>query len=297
LRIQERYRLIFRKPLGYVLTWIVIFGLMMLAGRIFSPIVNSIENKQTLDFVQIISGVFSVFIAISIIAGGFRVSNLSEYSRKSLFISGLVAAFIYIFSAFLVRIEPLSAWLILLNGLGLVILSFVVGEFLSREVIHSGHLIPTVLVLALVDTWSVTRGLSGNIAHKVTEFASKGGYSGTIAPPWSSFLLLRYPQFASKDIYSFIGIGDLIIIAFFTGCVFRFKLPVFLSFFSLIGGTVMAVLIANIIGKPIPALPVIATLFLIVNIKHLSMKKNDIIISAITLAIIVIVILFLSLKH
>jgi len=297
LKIRERYNLIFRQPSGFILTWIVSFGLVMLASRIFSPYVDSIESSTLIIVVQNISAILTVGIAIAIIIGGFRTSHLAFFSKRALLTSGVVSVVVFILTAFLVRMKPDSNWLIMFNGLGLVFLSFTIGELLSREVMHRGHLVPTVFVLALVDSWSVSRGFSGQIAHKVTEFAHKGGYSGILAPPWSSFLLLRYPQFATREVYSFIGVGDLIIIAFFIGCIYRFKLPTLISLAALISGTILAVLIANIINKPIPALPIIATLFLIVNFKRLSMQKNDIIISAIALGIIIVVILFLSLKY
>ena len=297
MKARERYSLIFKQSSGYMLTWIVSFGLIMLMGRILSPYVSKIQSIPLITVVLNVSALLTVGLAVGIVAGGFRISHLANYSKRALLISLAAAAVFFILTAFLVRSKPDSTWLIMLNGMGLIIISFSVGELLSREVLHSGHLIPTVLVLALVDSWSVSKGLSGQIAHKVTEFANKGGYSGTTPPPWSSFLLLRYPQIAAKEIYSFIGVGDLVIIAFFIGCIYRFKLPPVISLFALVGGAVLAVLVANTINKPIPALPVIATLFLLVNIRRLSMKKNDIVISAIVLAIIIIVILFLSLKR
>jgi hypothetical protein len=295
LKIRERLKIIFNHPLGYVITWIVAFGIIALSGRSLAGYTESIENKQQLLLALNISMIATVLIAIGIIAAGFRTSHFKQYSKRALLITGGINLVIFLSSAYLIRLTPGSVSLIVINGLSLVIFSFSVGELLSREVLSSGHLIPVAVVLALVDFWSVIGGPSRQIAKDIAEFAGKEGYTQNLPPPWTSFLLLRFPQFLMREIYSFLGIGDLVILAFLIGCIHRFNLPVKASYSALILGTVLAVLVANLLVKAIPVLPVIALLFILANFRHLHMKKSDLLISAFAIGIIAIIIITVEL--
>ena len=295
LSIKGRLKLLLNNPLGYVLTWIVAFGIIYLCGRNAARYIEKIQDEQRLSLLLNVSALTTVIIAMVMITSGFRISHFSNYSKKSLLITAAVSLGLFIISAILIRQSPGSVPLILVNGLLLIILSFTIGEMLSREVVNSGHLVPVAVVLAIVDFWSVSLGPSKKIAQQVAEFAGKEGYSLNLPPPWMSFLLLRFPQFLMREIYSFVGIGDLVIIAFFIGCIHRFKLPVIASYSSLILGTALAMLIANLLEKALPVLPVIALLFLVINFRYLSMKRSDIAVSAIAIAFIIAVIIMVNL--
>lgn len=270
---------VFSHPIGYLLIWIVTFGLVALLGRNLSSHIDAIESDSLNFLVLHISGFISVVIAISIIIGGYRISHLGNYNAKSLKLALIPSLIVFALSVIAVRMIPSSLLLVMLNGLSLITTSFLLGELLSREVVKVGHLLPVAAVLTLVDFWSVSQGPSKQIAQTAVEFAETGGYAKEVVPPFVSFLLLNFPQMATDRINSFIGVGDLVILAFFIGCIHRFNLPKPQSYAVLIVGPAIAVITANLIGKGIPALPIIAVLFILINIRHLKLDKKEIFIS------------------
>jgi hypothetical protein len=280
-------------PSGFVILYIVTYGIILAVGRCSSENVDPLYSTRFL--VSAISHAISTLIAIFIIVGGFRVSHLERYSAKAILISIIPVIAIFVASMLAVRAHPTSALFIMLNGLCLIMFAFLAGELLSREILNPGHLIPVAAVLTLVDFWSVGHGPSSKIARQVTEFAQSGGFTGEVVPDFTSFLLLRFPQFITTEIISFLGVSDILILAFLVGCIHKFNLPQIQSYAALIAGPVIAVLIANIIGKGIPALPVIALIFLFTNIKHLKMQKNDIAISILVIVVIIILIIIFRL--
>ncbi len=286
---------VFTHPIGYLLIWIVAFGLFALIGRILVSHVEAIESDSTHMLVLHVSAVIAVLTAILIIISGYRISHLGNYSSRSLKFALIPSLLIFVLTIIAVRSMPTSLALVMSNGIILIITSFLLGELLSREVLKAGHLLPVAVVLALVDFWSVSQGPSKQIAQKAAEFTESGGYAQEVVPPFISFLLLNFPQLATDKIYSFIGVGDLIILAFFIGCIYRFKLPKIQSYAALIAGPTIAVTTANIIGKGIPALPVIAILFIMVNLRHLSLSRKEIVISIIAVIFIIILVSVLRL--
>ena len=279
--------LVFSHPIGYLLIWIVSFGLIALIGRNISSHIDAIESNKIYILILHVSAFISVLTAMIIIVGGYRISHLENYKSKSLKLTLIPALLFFILTVIAVRAYPSSLAFVMLNGVSLIALSFFLGELLSREVVKVGHLLPVALVLTLVDFWSVNQGPSKEIAKKAVEFTESGGYAQEVVPPFVSFLLLNFPQMASDKINSFIGIGDLVILAFFIGCVHRFNLPKTQSYAVLIAGPTIAVIVANIIGKGIPALPIIAILFIVINVRHLALEKKEIIISLVAVVFIV----------
>jgi hypothetical protein len=286
---------VFSHPIGYLLIWIVAFGLFALIGRMLAGHVDAIASDSTHILVLHVSAIIAVLTAILIIIGGYRISHLGNYSSRSLKLALIPSLLIFILTIIAVRSMPTSLALVMSNGIFLIITSFLLGELLSREVIKAGHLLPVAIVLALVDFWSVSQGPSKQIAQKAAEFTESGGYAQEVVPPFISFLLLNFPQLATDKIYSFIGVGDLIILAFFIGCIYRFNLPKMQSYAALIAGPTISVMTANIIGKGIPALPVIAVLFILVNLRHLSLSRKEIVISIIAVVFIIILVWVLRL--
>ena len=292
MNLSDRFKIIFSHPLGFILLWITVFGLIAFLGRILEPFAIRITNDTLKLAVIHISSVFAVFCAITIISGLYRTSHLAGFTARVLKIALLPSLLFFVATMMAIRQFPSSTGFILINGISMIILAFILGELLSREVIHPGHLIPVALVLAIVDFWSVGQGPSSEIARQASDFVKTGGYEKDLTPPWTMFLLLRYPQPITSEIYSFLGIGDLVILSFFVGCIHRFNFPKFISYASLVLGTILAVVIANSLAQGIPALPVIAVLFIAVNIKNLPMRKQDILISLAVLIILLVILLF-----
>ena len=272
MNARSKFSPVLTHPIGYILLWIVSFGVILTIGKLLGGIVDSIEQDSLHSLMLHISAILSISIAVIIIVCGFRTSHLGKYSSRIIKISLIPAFILFVLTIIAVRAIPTSLPLVVTNGLSLLILSFLLGELLSREVTHPGHLLPVALVLVIVDIWSVSSGPSEQVAETAIKFSESGGYAQDTVPPLITFLLLNFPQISTDKIYSFMGIGDLIIIAFFIGCIHKFNFPLKRSYASLIIGPIVAMLIANLIGEAIPALPVIAILFVVVNIRHLKLK-------------------------
>ncbi|MFH1515308.1 MAG: hypothetical protein ABIG42_07595 [bacterium] len=275
MKIGRKFSDVLTHPVGYILLWIVSFGLILLIGKFLSGNIDSIRQDSLHTLILHISAILSLLPAIVLIVSGYRISHISAYSSRMMLITLIPAIILFILTIIAVRTFPASLPLVVTNGLFLLIISFLLGELLSREVTHPGHLLPVALILVLVDFWSVFRGPSKHVAESARQFAESGGYAQDTAPPLITFLLLNFPQISTDKIYSFMGIGDLIIIAFFIGCIHKFNFPLKRSYASLIIGPVLAVLAANLIGQSIPALPVIAVLFVAVNIGHMKLGKSQ----------------------
>lgn len=291
MRVIKGISKIFSHPIGYVLLYIIVFGVILAIGQVAEGWLK--QQEKISHALLIASGTISIFFAITIIVMAFRTSHLLKYGTRELLIAIIPTLVLFVATMLLVREFPGSAFLIMINGILLIVLAFILGELLSREVMNPGHLLPVAAVLALVDFWSVEKGPSKQVVEQITEFAEKEGFAGEIAPPFVSFLLLRFPQFITDEIYSFLGVADLVILAFFAGCVHRFNLSVKLSYFAMIAGPVLAILIANILERGIPALPVIALLFVMVNINHMKLKRKELIQSIAAVIFILIIIMAL----
>lgn len=171
------------------------------------------------------------------------------------------------------------AW-ILVNTLALLAAASAAGYAIAREIQQSGHLIAVALVGVTVDMWSVFQGPSKQIASSVIDAVERGVYTGEVAPPWISFLLMRFPVPGVPEIQAMMGVGDVVFLAFFFGCVVRFGLPPTLNFVGLTLGVVGSMLLVNILHAlyeipAIPALPIIAPLFILLNAGRLRMDARE----------------------
>lgn len=170
--------------------------------------------------------------------------------------------------------------LALIAGIALMGWTTSLGFGLARGIQHSGHLIAVALVGLMVDIWSVRGGPSHEVATQVTQAIEQGVYVGATAPPVVTFFLLRFPFPGYGAIQAMLGAGDLVFLAFFFGCMAKFHLPVLRNFLGLTLGLVGALALAQwaheAFGLPaIPALPILAPLFVLLNVKYLRMSKHE----------------------
>lgn len=171
------------------------------------------------------------------------------------------------------------AW-VLLNSLALLGSTSAIGYAVAREIQRSGHLIAVAVVGLVVDLWSVARGPSQKIAESVINAAEQGVYRDEVAAPLVSFLLLRFPVPGDTAIQAMLGAGDLVFLGFFFGCVVRFGFAPLVNYLGLTLGLVGSLLLVNWLhmefGIPaIPALPILAPLFVLLNFRKMRMSPGE----------------------
>jgi|GEM_PF-5743481 len=201
---------------------------------------------------------------------------------EALWTAFVLAAAIFTGSTWWMREQGLyndPSW-ILVNTVALLACANALGFAIAREIQQSGHLIAVALVGLTVDLWSVYQGPSKEIAAAVIDQVEAGVYQGEVAPSWISFLLLRFPVPGSPEIQAMMGVGDLVFLAFFFGCVVRFGLNPMRNFIGLTLGIVGTLLLVNILHEAfaipaIPALPILAPLFILLNVTQLRMDARE----------------------
>ena len=143
------------------------------------------------------------------------------------------------------------AQLLLASGIGIWI-----GEGIDKI----SHLIPLALVAGLADIWSVFAGATSVII-----------VSSTI-----HYFFLRLPVFGMKYIPPLIGLTDYLFFAIFFQAVIRFKLPIVKNLILLALSFPVTSWLALYCGIGLPVLPFMGALFVLGNIKNLTLDKKEI---------------------
>lgn len=224
------------------------------------------------------------FLGTSLAMYGQALAGFAQPKVRpaALWIALMLAALLFTGSTWWMREQGLyndPSW-ILVNTVALLACAHVMGFAIAREIQQSGHLIAVALVGLTVDLWSVYQGPSKEIAKAVIDQVEQGVYHGEVAPSWISFLLLRFPVPGSPEIQAMMGVGDLVFLAFFFGCVVRFGLNPMRNFIGLTLGILGALLLVNVLHEmynipAIPALPILAPLFILLNVTQLRMDARE----------------------
>ena len=185
----------------------------------------------------------------------------------------LFAAGLYAYSRW--TAGPLPPVLEMLGTANLLVLAMVLGSWLTTALKRPAELVPVCLVMSLVDIFSVARGPSRFIAGSVENFYQQGRRG---IPPLGDFLLVKITLPGSPVLFPVFGLTDWIIVVFLSAAAIRFgyndnllgrglvamrqnKRPSFYLPVSA-AGLALAVIMAQVGGLFLPALPIIAVLFL-----------------------------------
>lgn len=164
----------------------------------------------------------------------------------------------------------------ILVSANLIVFSLLIGGWLVHSLKRVVDLILLCFVMSLADLYSVFIGPSKSFAHNISKFYT-GGMPGI--PPFSDFLLIKFPATGSHLPYPLFGVSDWLIIVFLSAAVLKFNLSDNLIGKSIasmhqakrfspylpvsVVGLVFAVLLANLTHIFLPALPLIAGFFIV----------------------------------
>lgn len=166
-------------------------------------------------------------------------------------------------------------FLFILGTANLLVFANLIGTWIIAPLKRPAELIPVCLVMALSDFFSIIAGPTGEIAKSIGDYY-EGGMKGIV--PAGDFLLFKIPVPGVDIIMPFFGVADWIIISFLSAAVTKFGMNDNLfgkSLGAMLGnagisvyfpvaalGLAAAVLSAQVAAVFIPALPVIAFVFL-----------------------------------
>ncbi|MBI2566737.1 MAG: hypothetical protein HYV63_06870 [Candidatus Schekmanbacteria bacterium] len=137
------------------------------------------------------------------------------------------------------------------------------GRIAQRE-----HLVPLLIVVSAVDTWSVYRGVSAGLVS-----------SGKIA-----YFLPSLPL-APEAWLPIIGVGDLCVVAIILAAGRSLGLPSWRGAAALWIGLGLARAVAHAVAAPLPALPVSAPIYYLALRRELPLSRRDLAIALAFLAV------------
>ncbi|MEP0813796.1 MAG: hypothetical protein HRF49_03910 [bacterium] len=194
-------------------------------------------------------------------------------TRRFLLIScGLLMVLLVAYTRVIGRLEPVAANIGTANLLTIAIL---LGTWIVAPLKRASELVPVAIVMTLADVYSVFMGPSSKIAESLGKFY-RGGMAGP--PPPADFLLVKLILPGSAVPAPAFGVADWIFVAFLTAAAARFGFddnligpglfelerkrlrPFVLPVAAL--ALFAAVAAANVLGYPIPALPIVAGAFM-----------------------------------
>jgi hypothetical protein len=204
-------------------------------------------------FWMFIGAVFSygVFLALSVLLLVASISvKVSEKVQLLLLLFGIGIS--YLASKY----GLLFPFIKVIKCPALLFTSASIAILLVRRVEKSWHIAVAGFVGLMADMWSVF-STSGLTRHLVEE-----------APEVLNYLLLGFP-FPGGTIRPMIGAADYVFLAIFVLHCHKFKLGTFVNLQILSFSLVLTVLMANIFGVGLPAIPLMALFFICTNRKRL----------------------------
>lgn len=164
----------------------------------------------------------------------------------------------------------------LLSTVNLIIFAVFLGISIVVPLKRAAELVPVCVVMALADLFSVAGGPTKEIVKEVARFY-EAGMTGKV--PFGDFLLLKIALPGRDGLIPIIGGADIVMLAFLCAAALKFSFKdnlaglemyswihrggPFIYFPVALVGLVFAFAAAQILGIPIPALIILAAVFLI----------------------------------
>ena len=137
-----------------------------------------------------------------------------------------------------------------------------IGRIIAARIDEVGFLVPLCIVAAAADLWSVFYGVTSELITKKSVALE--------------YLLIRYPTLSSGDLRQYIGIADFLFATIFMGCAMNFKLNVKKTYVGFTFGFFVTFMLVVLTHRGIPAIPVLAFMFMAVNGSKLKISFEDV---------------------
>ncbi len=189
-------------------------------------------------------------------------------SRLACFIVLLFFGAIIIITYYTIRNTYVAA---LLTNTALIGMAFSAGRVVAMGIQENGHLIPALIVMAVMDFWSVYFGLSSHIVENQPEFLD--------------MVMLRYPtpglaEGASQGPPPVVGGMDFCFMAIFLPAAKKFNLGTSRVFFGLVISLAVFLIAVNFFGVKMPYAPFMAAGLFITAGSRLEWNRKHLLVTA-----------------
>lgn len=160
-----------------------------------------------------------------------------------------------------------TPWAEVALNLVLVLGAAAAGGLLARVVGGMSRTLPVCLVIVVVDLWSVLapRGVTRELVESFERGESR----------LLSFLLASFPVPGIVEARSGLGVTDLVFIAAFLTLLIRARRPVAVSLLAFVAALLVTIVVSGLLRLPVPALPLIALAFWVVNHRAMRMEPGE----------------------
>jgi hypothetical protein len=255
---------------------------------IFSLALNGIGRWIPSSLTELTSYLFIIvsLLCLSALTASYRkriepyLTQAQSYRIGGLIIGLLLFVGVYIFIG---KMGVHSHFVTAFHSANLIFMACLLGHWLVIPLKRAAELIPLCLVVSLVDIYSVFKGpsknMTGGLAHYYTS-----GQAGT--PPLIDFLLIKFPLPDQAGLLPIFGVSDWVIIAMLSAAAAKFELKdnifgqtnsPFMSVATI--GLLLSIVLARTAGLYLPALPLIALIFLAImlaryaEIRHITRNE------------------------
>jgi len=266
-----------------IILWVVFSLTALLLSRLipeksaFQPVFAFASLFFFVGFGSLATGIFVFYAAKTPLA----ISRMRPYL---LALCVVVFAGLYLFTRFSGGTDSI---VVILATANLLVFANLLGTWIVAPLRRPAELVMVCVVMSLADIYSVAGGPTKKIAEGVSKYY-EGGMQGPA--PLSDFLLVKIPVPGQSIPVPVFGVADWIIIAFLAAAVARFgiddniagksltqmidagKPAIYLPIAAV--GLCVGVVIAGMLNMSLPALPIIAAIFLAyVLIKYPAARK------------------------
>jgi hypothetical protein len=254
----------------FCLTWIGVNAFLVQTRWFFSP--QGIAAKLAASVSVFVCVMLALMLMSLFIVYAGPVLNKSLRLRLFLLaISGAAGGLCF----WLGHMGFKGEWIGILNTTNLLLFANLVGTWMTAPLKRPGELLPLCVVMALADIFSLMAGPTYDIARTVEDYY-KTGMKGAI--PAGDFILIKIGVIGRLGLMPVFGVADWIIVVFFSTAAAKFGMNdnlagkgmdkmilqenISLYFSAAASGLLAAVFLAQYLNTFVPALPLVAALFL-----------------------------------
>jgi hypothetical protein len=252
--------------------WVLFGGLGWLA--FFMATLSVPASADPAIWPQITSMILGLGILMAVLLSGEK-AYWPAWLRWVVFLAGLsfvVVPYLLNISAPEVANQPQVRAFV---ALGLMMIALPVGYWIGDRMEKVTNLIPLAIAMSLADIYSVFQGPSKKVADEVVQHqqevaevmqrvgaaegaAAAANAAAAMPAPLGDFIIVHLPLAGTGASMPVLGIGDFVIFAFLFRAAWVHNISVISVFVAGFLSTIAALMVSNMTGTALPALPFIA---------------------------------------
>lgn len=217
---------------------------------------------------QLLSMVLGLALLMAILLSGEK-SYWPAWLRWTLFLAGITFVGVpYMLNANAPQVRAFVA-------LGLIMVALPVGYWIGDRMEKATNLIPLAIAMSFADIYSVFAGPSRHVAQEVAQHqqdmaqvmqqvtatdgaAAAAKAAAELRAPLGDFIIVHLPLAGTGGSMPVLGVGDFIIFAFLFRAAWVHNISAVSVFAAGLVSTLVALVVSNLTGTALPALPFIA---------------------------------------